>query len=169
MLQYNSSDEIVYQVGVPKDFSNEDLNLFVELLKLQGKVSTPTLIKVNRCKYLGLCINKGEIVSIGAIKPKTNSNFNGEKANLDELRNKFDLELGYCFTLPLHTGNGYSSQLVNLLLEKVSNENVMSSTELRQDNGMLRILQKNGFKLTGQSWKSGVHGGELGLYLKYAK
>ena len=34
---------------------------------------------------------------------------------------------------------------------------------------MLHILQKNGFVRYGKTWKSKIHGGELGLFLRYKK
>jgi RimJ/RimL family protein N-acetyltransferase len=85
------------------------------------------------------------------------------------MRNEFQIELGYCFTLPDKTGQGYSSTITKMLLDKVRSENLMASTELRSDNSMIRILERNGFKQYGKPWKSGIHKGTLGLYLKFAK
>ena len=123
--------------------------------------------KINRCKFICVCIVDGEIISIGAIKPKTNSDFDSNKADLDKFRNDFSLELGYCYTLPDHTGKGYSSSLVKLLLDKFKDTNLMASTELRIDNSMKRILEKNSFKQYGKPWKSSIHNGALGLFLKF--
>jgi len=110
-----------------------------------------------------------EIISIGAIKPKTNSDFNSDKADLDKFRNDFSLELGYCFTLPNYTGKGFSSSIVKLLPDKFNHTNLMASTELRIDNSMTRILEKNNFKQFGKPWKSAIHKGTLGLFLKFVK
>jgi GNAT superfamily N-acetyltransferase len=161
--------EIVYKIGSPKEFSESEKKRFRALLVVQGKVSKPTIEKVNRCYLLCLCKVDNEIISIGAIKPKTNSDFNNNKADLDKLRNDFQKELGYCFTLPNHTGHGYSSALVQQLLKRVEKENLMASTELRLDNSMIRILERNGFKQYGNPWKSGIHNGTLGLFLRYIK
>lgn len=159
--------EITYKIDDPKNFTEEERNTFLNLLKKQNKVSEPTKEKINRCKFICICKVDGEIISIGAIKPKTNSAFDSNKADLDKLRNDFSLELGYCYTAPVHTGKGYSSSLVNLLLAKFSDTNLIASTELRANNSMTRILEKNGFKQYGRPWKSSIHNGTLGLFLKF--
>jgi hypothetical protein len=161
--------EVFYKIDIPKNFSEEERQIFLDLLKQQGKVTNPTTEKINRCSYLGFCKENNQIVSIGAIKPKTNSDFNSEKADLTKMRNEFQIELGYCFTLPDKTGRGYSSTITQILLDKVKDANIMASTELRSDNSMMRILERNGFKQYGKPWKSGIHKGTLGLYLKFIK
>jgi len=160
---------ITYSIESPQTFSETERKSFRDLLEQQGKVNKPTIEKVNRCTFLCICKLGNEIVSIGAIKPKTNTDFDSNKADLDKLRNEFDLELGYCFTMPEHTGKGYSSGIVQLLLDKVSNLNLMASTELRGNNSMIRILERNGFKQFGKPWKSTIHKGILGLFLKFVK
>lgn len=161
--------ELTYAIDIPQNFSDAVKKIFVDLLIQQGKVNNPTMTKVNRCTFLSICKLNGEIISIAAIKPKTNSDFDSDKADLDKVRNDFSLELGYCFTLPDHTGKGYSSTIVKLLLEKMSGINLIASTELRHDNSMIRILEKNNFKQFGKPWKSTIHKGTLGLFLRYAK
>ncbi|MBS1571345.1 MAG: hypothetical protein KF825_09995 [Ferruginibacter sp.] len=161
--------EITYKLDTPKNISDTDKKIFLELLIQQGKVTNPTLEKINRCTFLCLCKVDNKIISIGAIKPKTNSDFNSDKADLDKFRNDFSSELGYCFTLPDHTGKGFSSSIVKLLLDKFSDTNLMASTELRVDNSMTRILEKNNFKQFGKPWKSTIHKGTLGLFLKFVK
>lgn len=158
--------EPTYKCGAPKEFSDKEKKSFLDLLIMQDKVVNPTIAKINRCKFLCACFSGTGMVSIGAIKPKTNSDFNPEKANLQNLRNDFDWELGYCFTLPEHTRKGYSSGIVNELLQKVKEIHLMASTELREDNSMKRILERNGFVRKGKAWTSVKHGGELGLFLK---
>jgi hypothetical protein len=160
---------IVYKIDSPKNFSETERKTFRDLLEKQGKVKNPTIDKVNRCTFLCVCKADNFIVSIGAIKPKTNNDFNPGKANLDKLRNDFQLELGYCYTLPGYTGNGYSSKIVEMLIDKTAGNNIMASTELRDDNSMKRILERNNFKLQGNPWTSSIHGGQLGLFLNYAK
>lgn len=161
--------EINYTIDTPQSFSDASRKIFLDLLIQQGKVSNPTAGKVNRCTFL--CVGKldNEIVSIGAIKSKTNSDFDSNKADLEKFRNDFTLELGYCFTLPTHTGKGYSSTIIKLLLDKIPDTNLMASTELRDDNSMVRILERNNFKQYGKSWKSTIHKGTLGLFLRFAK
>lgn len=146
--------KIIYKVDTPERFSLTERKIFLNLLEQQGKITNPVIEKINRCTFLCVCKVDNSIVSIGAIKPKTNSDFNSEKSDLNKLQNEFQLELGYCFTLPKHIKNGYSSSIVKLLLEKTANKNLMASTELRTDNSMKRILERNGFNQFGKPWKS---------------
>jgi hypothetical protein len=157
----------VFKVGMPSEFSPEDKNSFLKLLKSQGKIINPSIDKINRCKLLGICVLGDEVISIAAIKVKSSSDFNAEKADLQDLSKEFKYELGYCFTKTNHTGKGYSSRLVNTLIQKISAENLLATTELREDNSMQRILINNGFKQYGNSWKSKIHGGDLGLFLRF--
>lgn len=159
--------EITYKIDNPKNFTEDEKNIFLDLLKMQNKVIKPTKEKINRCKFICVCKVDGEIISIGAIKPKTDSDFDSNKADLDKFRNDFSLELGYCYTLTDHLGKGYSSAIVKLLLDKCTDINVMASTELRADNSMTRILERNSFNQYGKPWKSSIHNGALGLFLKF--
>lgn len=161
--------EIIYKLASPKNISVVDKNTFLKLLIQQGKIVNPTMEKINRCTALCLCKLDNEIISIGAIKPKTSSDFNSDKSGLEKFRNDFSLELGYCFTLSAHTGKGFSSSIVKLLLDDFNNTNIMASTELRLNNSMIRILEKNNFKHFGNPWKSTIHNGTLGLFLKFVK
>jgi predicted GNAT family N-acyltransferase len=138
----------------------------VLMLKEQGKVQNPNKQRVKQCKLIGIATYGQRIVGIGAIKRKTNSVFGSLKANKPELANHFDWELGYCFTKEEHRGKGISSSLVKKLLNKVDDINLMATTELHPKNSMVHILEKNGFNQIGKSWKSSIHDGQLGLFIK---
>lgn len=161
--------EIKFKIGKPNEFTFEEKNEFLKLLKKQNKVLNPSIEKIERCVLLCLAIVNSEIVSIGAIKPNTVSDFDTTKANLYEFRNEFNIELGYCYTLPIQTKKGFSTMIVKLLLDKYTKTNLMASTELRSDNPMIKILEKYNFKQYGKSWKSSIHNGALGLFLKFVE
>lgn len=158
--------QIIYKIGTPNEFTEKEKEVFVELLKKQKKVVSPSIEKINRCKTLCACFCSDEIVSIGAIKPKTISDFNSEKANLETMRNNFDWELGYCFTLSEYRGKGHSSAIVTELLKKEDTIDLIASTELDAKNPMVGILEKFGFSKKGRTWRSQIHGGELGLFVR---
>lgn len=156
---------ISFKIGNPTEFTEEEKLLFVDLLKLQGKVVNPTLQKVNSCKYIAACILDNAMVSIGAIKPATISDFSSAKANLPDLKDKFDWELGYCYTLPDHIKKGYSTDIVQKLIDAAGNSKLIASTEMN-DSPMRRILERYGFEQKGNTWPSIIHGNELGLFLR---
>lgn len=153
------------KIGPPSEFSEEQKLAIVELLKLQRRVVNPSIQKLNACKFLGAYISDGTIISVGAIKPKTVSDFGPDKADLGSRLNDFEWELGYCYTDPDHTKKGYSSGIVRGLISKIENSKLIASTETN-GSPMRRILERNGFKKEGKTWNSSIHGGELGLFLK---
>jgi hypothetical protein len=158
--------EVKYQTDIPSEISEETKRAVVKLLIKQNKVRDPSIEKLNRCKWLCLCKVNGIIVSIGAIKPATTSDFDKEHSNLPHLKSNFRFELGYCYTEPDHRGKGYSSSIVRKLIEMESVVNLIASTEIRKDNRMVHILEKNNFARQGEQWKSGIHGRALGLYVR---
>lgn len=160
---------VIYKLGAPEIFSQIEKNDFFQMLVNQNKVKNPSITKLNGCRALCICFENDKMVSIGAIKPKTASDFEKPKADLPSLSNSFNWELGYCYTHPSFERKGYSSQIVKLLVTSICTENLLASTELRVDNSMVHILERNGFKQTGKIWKSGIHEGILGLFLRIVK
>lgn len=161
--------EIIYKLETPKNLEEADKAAFLDLLIQQGKIKHPTIERLNQCPLLCTCKMNGKMISIGAIKPKTVNVFASDKADMGSIENDFPLELGFCFTLPELTKKGFSSSIVNLLLEEFKGTNLMASTELRINNPMLQILKKNSFKHFGKPWKSTIHDGTLGLFLRFAE
>lgn len=161
--------EIIYKLATPQNISDKEKEAFLSLLIQQGKIKKPSMEKIELCPLLCMCKVNNKVISIGAIKPKTNGVFNAEKADLSSIKDDFSLELGYCFTLPDFTRKGFSSSIVSLLLDEFKETNIMASTELRLDNSMSRILEKNDFRQFGKPWKSTIHDGTLGLFLRFGK
>ncbi len=139
------------------------------MLKEQGKVKEPTITKINRCLFICICEWKKNLVAMGAIKRKTASDFTGAKSGESERANDFEWELGYMYTHPDQRGKGHATRIVDYLLNKHGNESLMATTEIADNNPMKHLLLKNGFCMYGKSWKSTIHGGELGLFLRYKK
>jgi hypothetical protein len=161
--------EITYKLDTPKNISDKEKETFLHLLIQQGKIKKPSIEKIELCPLICLCRMNDQIISIGAIKPKTNGVFNSDKADLGSIKDDFSIELGYCFTLPDFIRKGFSSSIVSLLLDEFKDVNIMASTELRLDNSMSRILEKNDFRQFGKPWKSTIHEGTLGLFLRFGK
>jgi predicted GNAT family N-acyltransferase len=159
-----------FKIDTPSGFTENDLKIFMDLLRLQKKITKPTLARVKRCRYLAFCVVDSKVVSIGAIKPITQSVFGKEKANVPEYSETIDGELGYCFTLEQHRGQGYGSDLVKRLLVEVNNKNLMATTELTDGNVMIDILTNRGFVMHGKEFDSKVNPEvSVGLFLRISK
>lgn len=157
-----------YNIISNEQVENTHREIFRKLLAIQGKVTGDLSGKADRCRYLCIVSVNDNPVSIGAIKPATNSAFSVEKANLPTLQKDFDWELGYLFTLKEHRGKGIASNVVRLLIETYGNSNLMASTEISSNPSMVRILESNGFRQYGLPWKSSIHEHYIALFLKFA-
>lgn len=148
------------------DLTDDIRNSFGELLNKQEKVQGNTFEKADRCKTICLVKRNYEIIGIGAIKPKTNTSFLTNKANIPKLSSQFSWELGYLFVEIKYKGRGIGKKIVEHLIQYLGDENLMASTEYYDNTPMVRILEANNFKQTGQLWSSAIHGKKLGLFLK---
>ncbi len=157
----------IYQIIQAKNFNNKHQQIFSVMLKEQGKVRGDFETKIYRCKIICITHIDNIPVAIGAIKQKTPSDFNPEKANLPQLSNQFEWELGYLYTRKNFEGQGIASSMAKLLVQNYGQGNLMASTEIKTNPAMVHILEKNGFNLYGKTWKSNIHNNELGLFLKF--
>jgi RimJ/RimL family protein N-acetyltransferase len=159
--------KIEYEIVKQENLEDEHRIIFSEMLQKQGKVEGKMMSKADRCKMICIAKVDSKVVSIGAIKRKTDSDFYNEKAGLTELADQFEWELGYLFTDNGFGGKGIASTVVRVLIENYGNDNLMASTEISDNPVMVRILEKNGFRLFGRPWKSRIHENYLGLFLKF--
>ncbi|WP_316776580.1 hypothetical protein [Pedobacter antarcticus] len=155
-----------FKIGKPSKFTDDEINSFVELLEKQNKVLDPTVAKIKRCKLIGMGFSWGQPVAIGAVKPKTQSDFGMAKANLPELANDYEWEVGYFFTEPGHEGKRFSSTILNHLLKSFGEGRLMATTEIREGNNMINSLENRRFKQVGATWKSVKSGNDLRLFLR---
>ncbi|MEZ9259858.1 GNAT family N-acetyltransferase [Vibrio splendidus] len=159
--------KLEFEVIDKDDLQDSHRELFAEMLKLQGKVGGTLIEKADRCKSICIASIDGKAVAIGAIKAKTNSDFTEAKAGLPELSKEFNWELGYLFTDPKFQGRKLARSIVQVLIHHFGDENLMASTEISANPGMVKILESNGFRLFGRPWKSSIHENFLGLFLKF--
>lgn len=154
------------KIGAPSEFSEDQINSFVELLEKQGKVESPSEAKVRKCKIIAIGFSWGKPVAIGAIKPKTASDFKIGKANVPDLTKDYEWEVGYFYTEPEHEGKKFSSIILDHLMKKNGPTNLLATTEIREGNRMIYSLEHRGFKPVGSTWKSSLSGNDLRLFLK---
>lgn len=158
---------VEYQLVTKAQLTNQIRETFAAALKQQGKVQGTLSLKADRCKLICFAKVGEEVAGIGALKIKTPSDFSIEKASLPKLSKDFEWELGYVFTVPKHAKKGIAKNVCRLLVESHGKENLMASTEVSANPGMVKILEDLGFRLHGKRWKSAIHGNDLGLYLRY--
>lgn len=155
-----------FKIGPPSEFKDTEIESFLDLLLIQNKVKNPTLDRIRNCKLIAIGYEWDIPVSIGAIKPKTKSDFTEKKANLIDEAYKYDWEIGYFFTDPDFRGKKYSSYIFKELLKIYGRGNIMASTEIREDNTMIYILEKHNFFRKGNAWNSSISDNELRLFLR---
>jgi GNAT superfamily N-acetyltransferase len=150
--------DLSFQIISTEKLTDKHRELFGDLLEKQGKLTPdpPFNEKADRCKLICIVEKDNETIAIGAIKPKTKSDFKKEKVNIPELEKLFEWELGYIYTTPDNEGLGIASNMVKLLVKEYGDENLMASTEINKNPAMVRILEKNGFRLFGQPWETTI-------------
>ncbi|HRE75262.1 MAG TPA: GNAT family protein [Flavobacteriales bacterium] len=159
--------ELTFKILDKAKITTDIANSFIELLVKQGKVDKPTVDRIKSCRQLSLCYADSKLIGIGAIKPKTKSDFATTKADLMNIEQQFVWELGYFFIDDNYRGYGISTTIARLLLKGKDKENILASTELYPDNVMIKVLEKFGFRQYGKPWLSKRHDGTLGLFLKF--
>lgn len=159
--------ELTFKILDKTRITTDIANSFIDLLVKQGKVEIPTVKRIQSCRQISLCYVDNKLIGIGAIKPKTKSDFSERKADLINIEQQFTWELGYFFTDTSFRGFGISTTIARLLLKDKDKENFLASTELYPENVMVKVLEKLGFRQYGKPWLSKRHDGTLGLFLKF--
>lgn len=157
---------MIYETIKREDFDQILRNNFGEMLRKQGKVRGDFDAMADRCNLICLAKINNDVVGIGAIKQKTKSDFSNNKADLESMEKEFDWELGYFYTENQYLGRGIASNITRILIEAYGDNNLMASTEINNNPAMVKIFEKNGFRLFGKPWKSVIHDHYLGLFLK---
>jgi ribosomal protein S18 acetylase RimI-like enzyme len=159
--------KIEYEIIQRVEIGDSVSATFAAMLLKQGKVQGDLATKAGRCKLVCIARVNGDVVAIGGIKQKTASDFTSDKAGVPDLSSEFEWELGYLHTDRDYGGRGIASNVTRLLVEAYGNGNLMASTEITANPAMVRILEKQGFRLFGKPWKSGIHDNYLGLFLRF--
>ena len=160
-------NSLVYRVIEKSNITDEIALVFIHHLTKQGKVTIPSIDKVQSCCRIVLCFANDELIGIGALKPNESLAF--EKAGLLPIKNVFTLELGYFFVSETCRGLGVSTAIARLLIVNRIEENILATSELFANNPMMKTLEKLGFKHFGIPWKSIWHDGTIGVFLKFKK
>lgn len=156
-----------YEIITKSEIKENHRQIVASMLEEQQKVEPPYYRKADRCKFICIVSNSSIPIALGAIKMKTESDFTHEKANLVELSEKFDWELGYLYVNEKYKRRGIASNIVSMLLECFGDGNLMASTEITANPSMMKILERFGFRHYGNPWQSDIHKNYLGLFLRF--
>jgi len=154
--------EIIYKVNSPDKFSKSEKKIFLELLKKQGQVKSPSLVKIEKSSLICIVSIDNVAIGIGALKNVYKKPF--EYAGISELKNDYNLELGYLFVdtdlekSGTYRGLGIGKNISKYLLENVKEKNVFATTELNSSNVMLHILRNLNFISIGNPFKGELTG-----------
>jgi len=158
--------EIVFKIGRSSEFSKNNLNDFLVLLKEQGQVLNPDLDKIKLSKTLCVVYWDNKPIGIGAIKQVYKTPF--VKAKVHELAEKFDYELGYLYIVNnnVYRGIGLGKTICRLLMKSIGDENIFATTEENEKNPMKHILTNLGFYRAGQTYQGRKTNKKIALYVK---
>lgn len=161
------TNTISYKIISKEEIDDSHRKIVAVMLEEQNKVNRPYNNKADRCKFICIATINNIPIALGAIKKKTKSAFTPEKANAAEFSDKFDWELGYLYVKEEYERRGIASTIVRILLECFGDGNLMASTEIATNPGMVKILERLGFRQYGKPWQSGIHQNYLGLFLRF--
>ncbi|QZK99499.1 hypothetical protein K5L04_07110 [Flavobacterium psychrophilum] len=158
--------KLLFEINKPSNFKSIQRDEFLKLLKLQAQTSNSSLEKINSCPLICIVYSDDLPIGIGAIKQVYKNPF--DKAEVSNLKDKFDFELGYLFVIDdiNYRGFGIGKTISKLLLKELGNKNVFATTEENDKNRMKFILESLNFKKTGKTYTGNKTQKAIGLYLK---
>lgn len=91
-----------FEIVERHELTDSHRRIFADLLKKQNKVRGNLQEKADRCKFICLASFNSKVVAIGAIKQKTASDFNNDKAGVPELSDALNGSWGtYILTMSI--------------------------------------------------------------------
>lgn len=159
--------ELVYTVGEPTTFSQEQRDNFLSLLIEQDQVGNPTMEKINKCRYLCMIRYNETAIGIGAIKRSGKTAFT--KSGMADLAGDYNNELGYVYVREekLYEDLGIGKSISKLLVKQVAGEKIFASTAVGNDaSSMIWILKSLKFEQIGKPYKGGKTEKEIALFIR---
>jgi len=136
----------------PEKCSSDQLNAFFGLVIEGNQVSRNGLMKrIKAADFLSFCELDNKVIGVASIKNPDNnykkSTF--KSANVEELADKFDYEIGYAVTKETHRRRGISEQLIKSLINNSTTKSFYATTK---NDGMRSLLEKVGFSKLGDDF-----------------
>lgn len=166
LKRYDERMSMQIEVKLPNDCELAELNYFEKIVVEAGEVQAAgfrnLMLGAHRLIFLKV---DGELAATGAIKVPRDTYQKGvfEKAGVSELLSKYKYEAGWIFVSKSHRRKGFSTQIVNALIEEISSHGCYATT--RSDNlGMHKIFTRTNFEKLGDDYQSGNGDYNLGLF-----
>lgn len=148
--------------------NKQEIENFHQLVLNGGQVEVSGLRnRIRRAKLLAFHYEKNTLVAITALK-RPNETYKKDvfrKAGVSEESDKYNLEVGWAFTVEEYRGKGICSGLVQKIVNKSKSEAIFATTK-KHNLQMHRILKKNGFQKIGKPFRGRTNGYYLELFVR---
>jgi predicted GNAT family N-acyltransferase len=135
---------------------------------LQGRQVTERGLDdlIKQAVFLAFHYEGDQLAGVAALKKPRNEYKSRifQKAGVVEQADKFDLEIGWAFTLREYEGRHICSNLIQNLIERSESQNMYATTSTKNSR-MDRILSRFGFEKAGGPYKG--RRDQLQLYLRH--
>ncbi|TOD54472.1 GNAT family N-acetyltransferase [Vibrio parahaemolyticus] len=154
------------EINNPNTFSKRQLDEFEQIVVEAGEVQAAGFRELMESAHrLVLLYVDGQLAATGAIKiPRTSyRNRVFLKASVSEYSEQFPYEAGWIFVSSEHRRKGFSTLIVNAIIEELAGEKCYATT--RADNfAMHEIFRRTNFSKLGADYKSSNGNYNLGLF-----
>ncbi len=107
--------------------------------------------RIKGADFLSFCESENELVGVASIKNPDNAYKKDtfRKANVEELSDNYNFEIGYAVTKESHRRKGISEQLIKSLIKNSNSKSFYATTK---NDGMPRLLEIIGFAKLGDNY-----------------
>jgi RimJ/RimL family protein N-acetyltransferase len=143
------------KIKEPSECSEKEIEDFYQKV-LDGEQVDPFGLRdrIKKAVLLAFHYEENTLVGIAALK-RPNETYKKKvfrKAGVSKESDKYNLELGWAYTIKEYRGKGICSSLVQKLISALGSQNIFATT--RTDNFPMQvILIKNGFQKTDKPFK----------------
>ena len=143
---------MTYKILSPDKCDSQQLKNFYDIVVEGGQVLVNGLEnRIKGADFLSFCESENEVVGVASIKNPDNAYKKNtfRKANVEELSDNYNFEIGYAVTKETHRRKGISEQLIKSLMENSNSKSFYATTK---NDGMRHLLEKIGFTKLGDNY-----------------
>lgn len=156
------------KIKEPSGCNKEEIDIFYQLvLKGEQVEKAGFRDRIERAKLLAFHYEGNTLVGVAALK-RPNETYTKEvfrKAKVSEESGKYNLEVGWAFTIKEYRGKGICCGLVKKIVDASKSENIFATTKTGNLQ-MQKILEKNGFQKVGETYRGRTDEYYLQLYVR---